>query len=108
MMKTIAEQVEAWYRENVGNHAVKFTKMTVGSNQPADPTQGSAGIELETPVFVASITFWNKGDVTVLGLHKESKKDFIFDDRVLRPGEQIPALLDRYFRQITEQCSRGE
>ncbi len=103
MMKTVAEQVEAWYRQSVEEQGSKFTKVEFSSNEPADPMRGSAGIGLETPTLLASITFWNKGDVAVLGLHKKSKKDFIFDDRTLKPGENIPGLLERYFQQIIEQ-----
>ncbi len=101
-MMTIIEQVESWYRDNAQRFADSLNRMDIFPNT-SDPIRGGVVIEMETPALVASITFWNKGDVAVLGLHKESKKDFIFDDRTLKPGENIPGLLERYFQQIIEQ-----
>lgn len=98
---TIVEQVQDWYRDNV-ERVEPEVKSAIRSNL-VDPVRGSVTIELETPSVLGTITFWNTGMVAVLGLHKETKKDFILDDRKLNPEENLPALLDRYVHQILEQ-----
>jgi len=99
---TIVDQVKNWYRENVQRFGESLSKVNINSNT-ADPVRGAVVIEMETRALVASITFWNKGDVCVLGLHKQTKEDMIFDDRTLNPSEDIPTLLDRYFQEIAWQ-----
>jgi hypothetical protein len=46
------------------------------------------------------ITFWNKGDVTVLRLDLPAKTDSVVDDRALAESEDVALLLDSYFQQI--------
>ena len=70
---TIVDQVKNWYRENVQRFGESLSKVNINSNT-ADPVRGAVVIEMETRALVASITFWNKGDVCVLGLHKQTKE----------------------------------
>ena len=82
-MMTIIEQVEKWYQENEQHIASLASKAEIHTNV-IDPIRAAVVIEIETPTLVASITLWSKGDVCVLGLYKESKKDFTLVDRTIK------------------------
>jgi hypothetical protein len=65
-----------------------------------DDLSGKVVIELELDGLVASIAFWNKGDLTVSALRKSDLREFSLDDRCIRSDESVPMLLDRYIQQI--------
>jgi len=46
------------------------------------------------------ITFWNKGEVTVLRVDLPAKTDSVVDDRVLSDSENIALLLDSYLQRL--------
>jgi len=76
----------------------QFGNVSLRSN--IDSEQGGVVIEIEAKTLVASITFWNKGDVEVLVLKKGSQNPIDLDDRVLSPDENVSSLLDGYIREI--------
>lgn len=98
MNDNVIAQVTNWHEENAGRLSKHFEKVSLRSN--VHPEQGGAVIELEANTLVASITFWNKGDVEVLVLKKGSQNPIDLDDRVLSPHESVNSLLDGYIREI--------
>ena len=97
-MNNVIAQVAKWHEENVERLSKHFDKMSLRSD--IDSQQGGAVIEIEAKTLVASITFWNKGDVEVLVLKGGSQNPIDLDDRVLSPNESIGSLLDGYIREI--------
>jgi hypothetical protein len=97
-MDSVIAQVVKWHDENVDRLSKHFEKISLRSN--SDPQQGGAVIEIEAKTLVASITFWNKGDVEVLVLERSSQNPIDLDDRVLSPDENVSSLLDGYIQEI--------
>ena len=97
-MNNVVAQVAKWHEENAGRLSKHFDKMSLRCN--IESQQGGAVIEIEAKTIVASITFWNKGDVEVLVLKGSSQNPIDLDDRVLSPDESVGSLLDRYIREI--------
>jgi hypothetical protein len=97
-MDNVIAQVTKWHEENVERLSKHFDKMSLRSN--TDSQWGGAVIEIEAGTLVASITFWNKGDVAVLALKRGSQNPIDLDDRVLSPNESVSFLLDGYIREI--------
>jgi hypothetical protein len=97
-MNNLIDQVMSWHEKNSARLSKHFEKMSLHSNN--DPDQGGAVIEIEAKTFVASITFWNKGDIEVLFLKKGSENPLDLDDRLLSPDENVSSLLDGYIREI--------
>jgi len=98
MKKNVIDQVRSWHGENAERLSKQFEQMSLHSN--IDPEQGGAVIEIEAKTFVASIAFWNKGDVEVLFLKKGSQDPIDLDDRLLSSDENVSSLLDGYIREI--------
>lgn len=105
-MSTIQEQVEKWYSGNL-ERLSKSASVKLRAEW-RDPLRGAAEISVETPSLVGTITFWNKGDIAVLALLLPSKEHRSLDDRVLRPEESVPALLDRYFQELIDLSSKDD
>jgi hypothetical protein len=101
-MSNAAIQTEQWYKENADLLTKQFAKVGFRSDQ-TDPARGGVAIELEWSTFVASITVWNKGDISVLILKEGSQDPFALADRLLSPEENIPLLLNGYIRDILQQ-----
>jgi hypothetical protein len=71
------------------------------SIQPRDAVKGSVAIEIETPEMIASAAFWNwNGDISFITVNKRSGEERV-DDRKLRSSDDIPSMLDDYFREVT-------
>ena len=97
-MNNVIAQVAKWHEENVERLSKHFDNMNLRST--VDSQRGGAVIEIEAKTLVASITFWNKGDVAVLVLQRGSQNPIDLDDRLLSPDENVGSLLDDYIRQI--------
>jgi hypothetical protein len=97
-MNNVNAHVAKWHEENMERLSKHFEKITLRSD--IDAQQGGAVIEIEAKTLVASITFWNKGDVTVLVLKRDSQNPINLDDRVLSSCECVSSLLDGYLREI--------
>jgi hypothetical protein len=69
---------------------------------PVDEVRGKAAIAVETQTTLASVTFWNQGDVEVITVDKATRKESILDDRKLTSSDNIESLLNGYFQQIFE------
>jgi hypothetical protein len=100
MNSTIAQQVEKWYAEHSEWLTDMSTKLRVRSIEPSDAIEGKVAIEMETPEMLASVAFWNPGDVSFITVNKQSGKEKV-DDRKLRSSDDIPSMLDDYFREVT-------
>ena len=97
-MKNVNADVAKWHEKNMEHLSKHFGKITLRSD--VDAQQGGSVIEIEAKTLVASITFWNKGDVSVLVLKNDSQIPINLDDRVLSSGESVSSLLDGYLREI--------
>jgi hypothetical protein len=100
MTKSIVEQVENWLAENSVKYANLCSKLLIQSGDVADPIKGTVTIGAETSSRIASITFWNKGEVCVVVVDKTLRKDSVLDDRKLAPDDDVQMLLTGYFEQI--------
>ena len=99
-MDTIVRQVEDWFANNCRLLSRSFPVLRFQLMQPSDQVQGKISIQVDGPVAGASISFWNKGDVQVLVLDKVNKRDYPLDDRILKPAEDISALLGSYWERV--------
>jgi|ERR1700732_603627 len=99
---TNVEQVEKWYAAHEERLARKCSVLRINTLTPLDEMRGKAAITVETQTTLASVAFWNQGDVTVLTVDRETRKESILDDRKLTPVDDIESLLDHYFQQIVE------
>jgi hypothetical protein len=59
--------------------------------------QGGNG-RAESASVIASVLFWNSGNVTVLRLELPARRDSVIDDRIFSPAEDVGLLLDSYLR----------
>ena len=100
MNNTVVQQVEKWYAEHALSLSEIAIKLRMSSIQPRDAIEGKVAIEIETPEMIASACFWNWGDVTFITVNKRSRKEKV-DDRKLRSSDDIPSMLDDYFREVT-------
>jgi hypothetical protein len=100
MNNTVAQQVEKWYAEHSESLSPTSTKLRIRSIRPGDAIEGKVAIEMETREMLASAAFWNWGDVTFITVNKQSGKEKVVD-RKLGSSEDIPSLLDVYFREVT-------
>ena len=108
MMKpSIVQQVESWYTEHSKTFSEISSSIWLRSSESTDPLKGKVVIETETLLLVASVTFWNDGNVSALAINKHSKEEIVLDDRPLNAGDNVSDLLDEYFRQITSGPSDG-
>ena len=98
-MNTIVERVTKWYEDHVDQLSAHWSMARIKSLESAHPVRGKVVIEVESATTVAMITFWNKGDVTVLRLDLPAKTDSVVDDRALAESEDVALLLDSYFQQ---------
>lgn len=99
-MGTIVQTVEQWYEANLDCLRAVWRELSIRSHEPADPVLGKVNIEAESDRVLASITFWNKGDVDAERMDLPEKRISIIDDRHLAPSEDVGLLLDSYFRQL--------
>jgi hypothetical protein len=60
-----------------------------------DEMRGRTEIRVETQNTLASVTFWNQGDVAVLTVDRATRKESILDDRKLTAEDEIESLLNR-------------
>jgi hypothetical protein len=100
MNNTIAQQVEKWYAEHSESLSHMSTKLRIRSIEPSDAIEGKVAIEMETQEMLASVAFWNLGDVSFITVNKQSGKENVVD-RKLGSSDDIPSLLDGYFREVT-------
>jgi hypothetical protein len=107
MSDLIISRVEEWYAENGRRFSKLFDVFTFRLMRVMDDKHGKATIEIDGSSVGANVTFWNKGDVTVLLLNKITNKEHKLDDRRLVPADQIESLLDSYMRRIVEE-SKGK
>jgi hypothetical protein len=98
--------VERWFSEHFESQSKFCSRLVIRSNDASDPVHGKVDIGLETPLTVASITFWNRGAVMVLAVDKQLKKDVVLDDRQLQSDENVASLLDGYLRRLTSPTFR--
>lgn len=96
----IVEQVEYWYGKHVDRLGTEWAATSIRSLKSSDPIDGKVNIRAVTPSVVASVTFWNSGNVEMLRLDLPNKGDSVLDDRKLLPTEDVGLLLDYYFRQL--------
>ena len=108
MDNSVVEQVEKWYGQHSSSLSRVSTRLSIRSKDAADAVTGQVEIRIETPILLASLTFWNHGSVSVLAVNKDSKAELILDDRKLEPRDDIPLLLDRYVRQIGGPTNSNE
>jgi len=97
---TIVQTVERWYDANLDHLRPNWRDTSIRSYEPADPVHGKVEIRAESDRILASVTFWNKGDVCVLRLDLPEKRESVLDDRMTAASEDIVLLLDSYFRQL--------
>jgi hypothetical protein len=62
-----------------------------------EPDRGKTHIGAVASVWIGSITFSNKEDVTSMVVHKATGKTKILDDRLRKPDEEVEGLLERFF-----------
>ncbi len=98
MSELIVPQVQEWYAQNERRFAERLNKSRSSFHAPDDPMRGKIDIGIETPVVIGSVTFWNKGDVTAMALHKPSGRGIIIDDRSLTSSDNVNVLLESYFK----------
>ncbi len=97
---TIVEQVEEWYATHEPRFASQCSMLRIKTLTPNDQRKGKGVIRIETPATLATITFWNKGDVEVLTVDKVAGKNSVVDDRKLNAEDSIESLLRGYFEKI--------
>jgi hypothetical protein len=97
---TIVEHVENWYGKHFDRLKTQWATISIRSHKSPDLAHGKVEIRAQSASVAASVTFWNKGDVTVLRLDLPAKLDSVIDDRKLSPSEDVGLLLDSYFRQL--------
>lgn len=94
------ERVEKWYEAHERKLTLECSILRIRTLAPQDAVGGKVVIEVETESTIASVTFWNQGDVTALMIEKATGKESILDDRRLTVADNIESLLDGYFQQI--------
>jgi hypothetical protein len=100
-LTTIVEQVAQWYAEHVDQLSAAWSRIEIGSHEPADRVRGKVLIEISSATTVATVTLWNKGEVEVIRLDLPAKGDpLVVDDRKLSAEEDVTLLLDTHFRQL--------
>ena len=100
-MHSIVQQVERWFGEACPKLSQTFTKVNFLLMHAQDGVRGKVTIQVDGASVGATITFWNKGDVEAIGLDKEKKQEFSFDDRVLTADDDVPSLLKSYFDRLS-------
>src|SRR5437870_1625184 len=100
MTTTVVEQVEEWFTENCKWLSEVFPVLRFHLMQAKDPVRGKVAIGVDGPVVVASITFWNKGEVDASVLEKTKQKEQSLDDRKLTVNDDVKTLLHSYFKNI--------
>ena len=98
MPDMIVPQVQEWYARNERRYSERLTKSRSSFHLPDDPKQGKIDIGIETSFVIGSVTFWNKGDVTAMALHKPSGQKVIIDDRSPTSADDVNVLLEGYFK----------
>jgi hypothetical protein len=96
----IVREVATWFGENCERLVDTFTTVRFRVTESRDELRGKVNIELAQTEMAASITFWNRGDVSALLLEISSKKQFSLDDRHLTPQDVVSVLLARYLDEI--------
>jgi hypothetical protein len=99
---TNVEQVEKWYAAHEERLARHCSVLRINTLTPLDEMRGKTEIRVETQTTLASVTFWNQGDVAVLTVDRATRKESILDDRKLTAEDEIESLLNRYFQQIVQ------
>jgi hypothetical protein len=102
MNKSVVQLVEEWYGQHSATLSRVSTQLSIRSIDAADVATRVVEIRMETPLLLLSASFWNHGSVSVLVINKESKAEMVIDDRKLEPVDDIPLLLDGYFRRIAD------
>ena len=100
MSGSVVQQVEGWYAEHSASLSRATVQLWIQSMKPT-AAEGKVAIGMETSTVLASLTFWNQGDVEVILVDKRSRGEQILDDRKLGSGDDIPSLLDGYVRRIS-------
>jgi hypothetical protein len=58
---------------------------------------------------MATVTVWNKGDISILVLMQQGSKDpFALLDRVLKPEEDVSLLLENQIQEILNMQNRSK
>jgi hypothetical protein len=99
---TNVQQLERWYAAHEEGLAPQCSVLRMNTLVSGDEMCGKGGIDVETQTTLASVTFWNQGDVEVITVNKVTRKESILDDRKLTPADNIESLLNHYFQQIVE------
>lgn len=97
---TIVQQVEKWYADHSAALGRRGARTSVQSIHPSDVMRGLVEIRVETALVLASVSFWNDGNVSAFAVDKQSKAERSLDDRPLQTQDHVPALLDMYFNEI--------
>ena len=97
------QRVEEWYAVNSSRFTPRCTQLEIKSSGPEKADRGKIHIGAVASVWIGSITFWEKGDVTSMVVHKASGKTKILDDRVRNPGEGVEGLLERFFEHLLSE-----
>lgn len=106
MNDLIISRVEEWYAKNGRRFSQLFDVFNFRLMLVSDNKRGKATIEIDSGSVGASITFWNKGDVTALLVDKRANKEHKLDDRKLSPSDQVGLLLDSYMRRVVEESEK--
>ena len=106
MNDQIISRVQEWYAKNGRRFSQLFDAFDFRLMFVADNKRGKATIEIDSSSVVASITFWNKGDVAALLFNKRANKEYILDDRKLSPSDQVELLMDSYMRRVVEESEK--
>ncbi|MFZ0320987.1 MAG: hypothetical protein WAL56_17805 [Candidatus Sulfotelmatobacter sp.] len=107
MNNSVAKQVEEWYGEHSKALSSASIRLRIRSINPSDAKEGKAAIEIETAATLASVALWNLGDVSFTTIDKRSGREVV-SDRRLTSGDDIPSLLDGYFRSIINPTDSSE
>lgn len=105
---TNVQQLEKWYAAHEDDWRGECLVLRIKTLMPGDEMHGKGGIDVETQTILASLTFWNQGDVEVIAINKVTRKESILDDRKLTPADHLDSLLNLYFHQIVGPAVRTE
>jgi hypothetical protein len=95
-MEDIVKQVEQWFEQHKDGLSVTFPLVRLHLAETNERRLVSATIQLNGPLAGAQITFWNRGEVSALGLDKVHRRDYTIDDRRLNAQDDVSTLLSSY------------
>ena len=85
-----------------------FEKVNLKVHDPDDSKRGQVAIQLDAPLLGATLSFWNKRDVMVIGIDKVNQREFSLDDRVMDANENVASLLNSYTEKLMHLLSAAK